>query len=380
MLLFRTLVKSTKPKSTPNTIRTKAKSIDKFFPKPVASQKEWDKRGIDKDEFFRKKYSFMNDERKKALDRKVDRQKRYKQLKEQQKYRKYHEDDTNPKPERQPLGKTSLYEYIYGTHAVKAALKANKRTLFHRLVVQNKVTHSDIIMSTKKYDIKVEERSKNDLNILTNNGIHNGVVLESRPLQLPTIHKLGDANQTYTIDIWNQFYTKLTAITKPIVRPNAQFPFAIYLDEITDPQNIGAIIRSAYFLGVDFVVTPSYNSAKLGPVAAKASAGALDTMDIYQVDSGLKFMRDVQATSWTIIATDLNPGSKFLPLETISTLTTKSPVMLILGSEGAGVRTNLKNLAHYMVKIDQNRINSDDLINSLNVNAATSILLSKFLI
>lgn len=375
-------------------------SIDKFFPEtPKRKVKEWEKRGVDKDEFFRRKYSFMKDESKVLLKKKIDREKRYKDLKSstrrEDRYgdsrygndrysnNRYGNDRFNNDVDRDPLNKSSFYEYVYGTHSVLSALKAQKRYLYNRLFMYNpKEKAEEINKYAKKYGIKIEQRtSKNDLNILTNNAVHNGVVLETRKLQVPDLLSLGDVNaedNTYEMTIMND--ESKESVDKSVVRQSKGYPFALYLDEITDPQNIGAIIRSAFYLGVDFIITPDHNTAKLGPAASKASAGALDLMDIYQVSSPLKFLRNVaEQTPWRIVSTDLKPGDKNIDINSLSTILEESPIILVLGSEGEGVRANIKNLSDFIVKINKNR-SGDSIVDSMNVNAATSVLLSKFLV
>ena len=144
------------------------------------------------------------------------------------------------------------------------------------------------------------------------------------------------------------------------------YPLSLYLDEITDPQNMGSILRSAYFFGVDFIVVPNHSTAKLGPVANKASAGALDLIDIYQTGSSLKFIDSVRQNGWHVISTSGRPTggtkskeiihaendadvdvdvdvdqphlkNKFIELQDLRTILKKTPVMLIIGSEGSGV-------------------------------------------
>lgn len=384
--------------------QTKKSSIDKLFPsEPKKHPKEWEKRGISKDEFFIKKYSFMSDDQKKKLQQKNERQQRAKSLREQNLSqtksnqssknsrsfgRQQQKQDQNQPDEdyKSPLNQNPFNEYVYGRHSVLSALSARKRHLYDRLILNKlKEQLNDIISMSKKYGIKIDERgSKNDLNILTNNGVHNGVVLETRKLELPELISMGDINKntnTYELQIWNPVLNTKTTISKPLARNNSKSsnPVGIYLDEITDPQNVGAIIRTAFFLGADFIVTPAHNSARLGPVTSKASAGALDLMDIYQVHNGLKFMRQVKQTDWTIITTDVQEGSKMLDPNELSNVLSQAPVLLVLGSEGSGVRTNLKTLSDFFVNLEKNRVGKDNIVDSLNVSTATSILLSKLL-
>lgn len=379
--------------------KDKGSTVDRYLPgKPFKQQKEWEKRGVTKDEFFIKKYSFMSDDRKKQLEQKNARQARFKQHKrefeknrseqefprrrqnrdyEQDYYEEDHEEDIIDK---------SLYEFVYGKYAVLSALKSNKRQLFDKLYyTSGKETISEILDISKKYGIQIEEASsKSKLDNLTNKGVHNGVVLQTRRLELPTLAKFGDVNGEqglYELDIWNDVFSSQIKMNKSVIRKEegSRFPLALYLDEITDPQNVGAIIRTAYFLGVDFIVTPSNNTARLGPATAKAAAGALDLMDLYLVENGLKFMRSVKDSSWSIITSDVKPSSRSIDQSQLSGILDHSPVLLVLGSEGSGVRTNIKNLSDYFVGLSKNRIDNDHIVDSINVSAAASVLIAKLL-
>ncbi|EGV65097.1 hypothetical protein CANTEDRAFT_113482 [Yamadazyma tenuis ATCC 10573] len=237
----------------------------------------------------------------------------------------------------------------------------------------------------KKYGVQTElAASKQQLDFLTNKAVHNGVALATRKLELPTLAKLGphDAETgTYNLDIWNELYNAQTTIHKQVQRSSEESrnPLALYLDEITDPQNVGAIIRSAYFFGVDFIVTPSHNTARLGPAAAKAAAGALDLMDIYQVENGLKFIRDVKESPWALVTTEVKESTKTITHSQLSDILVDAPVLLVLGSEGSGVRTNIKNLSDFYVRLSKNRTDSDAVVDSLNVSSAASVLISSFM-
>lgn len=376
-------------------IRDKRTTVDRFLPeKPFKPKKEWEKRGVTKDEFFIKKYSFMSDDRKKRLEQKNARQDRFKQHKREfedakresnyprrrRDYRDYEEDYEDGMIDR------SLYEFVYGRYAVLSALKATKRQLFDKLYfTSGKESINEILDISKKLGIQIEEAfSRSKLDNLTNKGVHNGVALQTRKLELPTLASFGGVNAEqglYDVNIWNDVFSSQVKVSKPVIRKEEgpKYPLALYLDEITDPQNVGAIIRTAYFLGVDFIVTPSHNTARLGPVTAKAAAGALDLMDLYQVENGLKFIRSVKESSWSIISTDVKPSPRSIDQSQLSGILQNSPVLLVLGSEGSGVRTNIKNLSDYFIGLDKNRTDKDVIVDSINVSAAASVLIAKLL-
>lgn len=378
--------------TTTTVAKDALKSFDKHFP-TSQKQKPWEKARLSKDEYFMRRYNLIDNDKRQALTEKVQRQKRArKQRRENEKQgsnyksQSYESQTFESEGSRRTPIKNPLREYVYGTHPVLSSLTARKRHLIDRLFVHNaKDSINDILRLAKAYNIKVESRNKNDLNILTNNGVHNGVVLETSPLEWPYIALLGEANNgSYNVNMDTEGYSQ--SIEKPVARKGGKYPLGIYLDEVTDPQNVGAIVRSAYYLGVDFIIVPSHSSARMGPAAAKASAGALDLLDIYQTRSGFKMVRELKLSlslslslspPWTIIAAGTANNNNPIDPSQLSSVLDESPVLLILGSEGLGIRTNLLHLADFSVTIDNNRDIRDSIVDSLNVGVASAVLISR---
>lgn len=405
--------KLTKPKAKG---REEFVSFDKNF--PVKYQKKpWEGQPISKDEFFMRKYNNISvDERNKLRD-KVERQKRAREMRKKNAkqeemqsnpshFRAYQ--DRNPRRSVSSLFRNPLNEYIYGTHATKAALSARKRILFGKLFLQNtKVNSNDIVELAKKYGMKVEKGlSKGELNTLCNNGVHNGVVLETRPLSLDPIYSLDACDAlkgTYKVTLSNDLYDTNVPKELRVSRlvssdKNYKYPLGIYLDGVTDPQNAGAIIRSAYYLGVDFIVLPESETASLGPAANKASAGALDLMTIFQTADPLKFVERSKSNGWNVISTSAHDSeveeqelsrkhekietslkAKFLDSSQLSEILIHTPILLVMGSESQGVRTNLKLRSDYLVGLNQRRLDHSPIVDSLNVSVACALLIEKCL-
>lgn len=391
-----------KPVFTPHHSRSGAKSFDKsFLPRQKeSSEKPWVRKNVSKDEFFSKKYSFISATDRSRLDAKVDRQKRSRAA------RKDHE-SLFERPRRQPLSqafRNPLSEYVYGTHPVLAALKANRRGGFNQLFVHNpKEATSEIIRLAERYGVKVTYKdTKNDLNILCDNGVHNGVVLETRKLQLPSVAAIRDADGEsgeYTVSIYEtdgNFETETRHSIARDANEGSRFPLGIFLDGITDPQNVGAIVRSAYYLGADFIVAPVHDTAKMGPAASKASAGALELMPVYQTEEVFPFIDGLKLSGWNVVTTSARPSEtekdalgskhhkieehlkrKFVEASDLPGLLAQAPLMLVMGSEGEGVRTHLKMRSDYLVGLERSRMDADDIVDSLNVSVAAALLLGK---
>lgn len=118
------------------------------------------------------------------------------------------------------------------------------------------------------------------------------------------------------------------------------------LDEVWDPQNFGALLRTAYFLRCDKVVVCSKNSAPLSAVVSRASAGAMEVMQVYSTDNMMKFLDKSKENGWQVVGTDLSPRSVSL-----YDVPNTTPTILVLGNEGHGIRTNVLRRCDHLVRL-----------------------------
>ncbi|KAI6677854.1 hypothetical protein NL676_038650 [Syzygium grande] len=125
------------------------------------------------------------------------------------------------------------------------------------------------------------------------------------------------------------------------------------LDEVTDPQNLGAIIRSAYFFGASGVVLCAKNSAPLSGVVSKASAGSLELMELRYCKNMMQFLTSSAENGWRVLGGSVS--SKSVPLNDISP---GVPTILVLGSEGTGLRPLVERSCTELIRIPGN-ISSD---------------------
>ena len=130
------------------------------------------------------------------------------------------------------------------------------------------------------------------------------------------------------------------------INDHDQFKCVLALDEIVDPQNLGALLRSALFLGCDKVVVCTKNSAPLSPTVCKASAGALEFVDISATKNMMKFLDKSKVNGWQVVGTALTDNSI-----NIKDLKVEKPTILVLGNEGSGIRTNILVRCDTLVKI-----------------------------
>lgn len=137
-------------------------------------------------------------------------------------------------------------------------------------------------------------------------------------------------------------------------------------------------MRTAYFLGVDGVLLCSKNSAPLSPAVSKVSSGAIEMMDIYSTPNLVKLLKESHANGWEIIgaAGDASPS---MNLPQFRENTSQKPVILVLGNEGTGLRTNVKNGCNAFVSIPSaigENASFNGSIDSLNVGVAAGVLIS----
>jgi len=139
------------------------------------------------------------------------------------------------------------------------------------------------------------------------------------------------------------------------------------LDQITDPHNVGAILRSAVAMGVEAVLMTSRNSALETAVLAKSASGALDMVKLVHLRNLSKGLEELNAMGFTTIGLD-SEGP--LILESTLTETKGRPVCLVLGSEGKGLREKTRETCTALARLDM-----PGAIKSLNVSNAAALSL-----
>lgn len=142
----------------------------------------------------------------------------------------------------------------------------------------------------------------------------------------------------------------------------------IILDHIQDPQNFGAIARTAEFGGVSAIVIPKARSVSITSVAFKASAGALSYIPVVRVSNLVNFMKSLKEKNWFIVGADVETDNLY------NKVTYKFPLALVLGSEGEGLHRLVKESCDLLVKIP-----SYGKVESLNVSVALGVILYKIL-
>ena len=303
---------------------------------------------------------------------------------------------------------TAASEFLYGTHSVKAALRSGRRVL-HKLYIYhgshevNEANQRD--NSIAKLALAAGVQVKNvsgdwDGLLLKMSGgrPYNGYVLEASPLPLIPALALSNVEQpsrpfsvvlSHQTDEEASLISRITtdrlSATIPCLGKATRYPFVLMLDQIKEPGNLGAIIRSAHFLGVDAVAVVEAGSAPFSAVALKASAGAAEYMPLFVVRKEHEFVHASKKRGWKFFVA-VAPGSgssrKNGPPVTstsmIGSALRTGPCVLLVGGEEEGIRAHLQKIANYAVGIENVRDPIEGL-DSLNVSVAAALLIQQFL-
>ena len=308
---------------------------------------------------------------------------------------------------------TSASEFIYGTNAVEAALRCSRRKLYKLYIYQDAeeelspakiglrklalLNNLPVKMAFAQWDRLLDQMSAGRP--------HNGCVLEVSPLPHLPVQSFGYVpspdEDTFPVELAPQSREEAEVngtnnrleIYHPQSGQRRRYPVVLLLDGIVDPGNMGAIIRSAYYLGIDAIVFAGRNSAPITPVTIKASAGAAENMRILKVTKEVQFIQQCKANGWRFYAADA-PGPNSMLLDTLPNAdtgntfnpSTQSPSVIMMGSESDGLSRHIKSHADSIVSIPGARISngfgieSDPArVDSLNVSVAAALLMEMFL-
>ena len=222
---------------------------------------------------------------------------------------------------------------LYGWHTVKEAL-ANPRRRFHRLLATENALHrlaeDGITPKVKPTLVRPEQIAAE----LGPDAVHQGLLAEADPLPSPAIEKLNPSG------------------------------ILLVLDQITDPHNVGAILRSAAAFGVTAVVTTARHSPEATGVLAKAASGALEHVPIVTVQNLARALEALKQKNVLTVGLDSSGEAD------VAALPLSAPLALVLGAEGKGLRQLTRTTCDYVARLDM-----PGAIKSLNVSNATALAL-----
>ena len=234
-------------------------------------------------------------------------------------------------------------DMIYGIHPVQEALRSKKRNVTQLYVSDSKAGHravEEIIRLAKRANVKIDRIDNKTLDRLTRNANHQGVMAKIQPVKLMKL-----SNAIYEAD------EQKTALW-------------LAIDEMTDPQNLGAIIRSAACLGFSAIILPHRRTVGITPAVYKVACGAIESINLVEVANLSAALNDLKEEGFWIYGADM-AGKPITKMEYAP------KAVLVIGSEGFGIREKTAENCDEIISIPQKQ----NTIDSLNASAAASIIM-----
>ena len=231
---------------------------------------------------------------------------------------------------------------LYGVTPVEAAIKAGKRRL-NQLWVKaggKNPRFKPVLQAAREAGLKVNECNPDKLFGLTGTKMHQGLALECGPLELVEPEDLVDGGPQ----------------------------LLVVLDQIEDPQNLGAICRTAAFLGAAGMILPKHHSAPLSAAASKASAGALEWFPMAEAGNLSETLIALQSQGFWVYGAESGEGAQPLAQALLN-----EKMVLVLGNEGSGLRKLTAKRCDHLVQVS-----GTGAMESLNVSASAAILIHHF--
>eukprot|EP00435_Cladocopium_sp_Y103_P079161 s1_g2900.t1 len=230
-------------------------------------------------------------------------------------------------------GKTDAANaFLYGLHAVTAALANDKRRIT-QLICTSSVA-KDLEADGHATRIKPTLAETAEISALLPPGaVHQGIALKTNPLHEPDLDQGMDGA------------TRLA-----------------FLDQVTDPHNVGAILRSAAVFGISGLIMTDRNSPPQSGVLAKSASGALEHVSITRVSNLSRAIDAVIKQGFTVIGLDGDSSHE------LSEIDTSGKTALVLGAEGAGLRRLTRDKCDWLAKLP-----ASGPMRSLNVSNAAAV-------
>jgi len=237
-------------------------------------------------------------------------------------------------------------EFIFGRNSVIEALKSG-RSINKIMIAKGDRQGSikELVGMAKTQGVVVQEVEPAKLEALAGGARHQGVAASVSPVAFAEIE-----------DILAAAGAKNEA------------PFLVLLDELEDPHNVGAILRTADASGVHGVLMPKRRSCPLSGTVAKASAGAVEYVPVARIGNIVQTMKDLKQQGLWFVGADMDGDKDYYEADLTG------PIAIVIGSEGQGMGRLVKENCDFLVKIPMR-----GKITSLNASVACSLLLYEVL-
>ena len=237
-------------------------------------------------------------------------------------------------------------QWVLGHHAVDALLSVNpERALaLYAVLNPNNTAQQAIIDKASALGLALHPVDKKELSKHCNSDQHQGIAIQAKPRQ----------------DGGDQ---ELQVFVERLLQ--AKTPLLLILDQVQDPHNLGACLRTADAAGVDALIVAKDNTSPVTAVVQKVASGAAETMPIYRVSNLARCMDSLkQQGIWMIGTSDKADHSLYRENLT-------GALALVMGSEGRGLRNLTEKKCDTLVSLPM----SGNVVSSLNVSVATGVCL-----
>lgn len=243
--------------------------------------------------------------------------------------------------------KSRSREIVYGINSVEQAIETSPDKILSAWVVKGREDDKrikKIINELSIYGIVAQSAMRHFIDEKTDNGVHQGIVIEMKSTPPKNEHDLAD------------FLDDLNA--------KKELPFLLILDGITDPRNLGAAMRSVWAAGAHAVIVPKDKTAPFNPAARKTASGAASEIPLFAVTNLARVLDDLADRDIKIIGMDGEATNSIYETDLTGALA------IVMGSEESGMRRLTREKCTDITKIPMAQG-----VESLNVSVAAGIAL-----
>ena len=242
------------------------------------------------------------------------------------------------------------HEWLYGNHALTAVLEREPQRILEIYIAKGRDDERlhTLINLARKNGLGIQFCNKKILDDKAQGESHQGVVARAQPAKTLSENDL------------DEIITHAQNMGKA--------PFLLVLDGVTDPHNLGAVLRSADAAGVDAVIVTKDKSASLNATVRKVACGAADVIPLIQVTNLSRTLAELQEKAIWVV------GTAGEATQSVFDCKMDGPIALVMGAEGKGMRRLTRERCDELIKLPMH-----GTVSSLNVSVATGICLYEIL-
>lgn len=234
-----------------------------------------------------------------------------------------------------------MKDILFGYHSILEALKAEKRQFYSLMFSNKRSPHrlEEIEAIAKKRNIKIQMMAPERLDKMTEFSNHQGMAAETSAFQV------NSASQVI-----------------PRIIKKKTPGFILVLENIEDPHNMGALIRTALCAGVDYILIPKNRSCQPSSTVSRSSAGAMEHADVYMITNTASILRDLKKNGVWVSGLDAKGETSIYDTDLTG------HIALVIGGEHKGIRPLVQKECDFLLSIP-----NKGKINSLNASVAGGI-------